>query len=114
MPALKTLSLVLLAASLSAPAYAGFPTASVKNGRPTVIVRTLDLNLMNRRVRRLFKVRVANAVEAVCGSYEGATPEELDRIQACRKNAIADISPQVSKVIARFGPQLAVSNFVKL
>ena len=41
-------------------------------------------------------------------------PEELDRIQACRKNTIADISPQVAKVVARFGPGLGSSNIVKL
>jgi UrcA family protein len=115
MPALlKALSPILLAASLPISAYAGLPTASVKDGRPTAIVRTMDLPLLTRRGRRLFKVRVAGAVEAVCGSYEGATPEELDRIQACRKNTIADISPQVSKFIGRFGPQSAARNIVKL
>ena len=114
MPALKALSLILLAASSPISAYAGLPTASVKDGRPTAIVRTLDLDLMTRRARQLFKVRVAGAVEAVCGSYEGATPEELDRIQACRKNTIADISPQVSKFIERFDPRFAASNIIKL
>lgn len=73
-------SLATAAAVLAAvPATAGQRTASIS---------TAGLDLSQPSDMAKFNRRVAAATEQVCGSYQGASVEEQDRIAACR-NAVA-------------------------
>jgi UrcA family protein len=96
--------LAALAAMPVVAAQATSPTAPTKNGSPTAIIEVRDLDLASHTGKRKFRQRIATTVEAVCGSYANATIEDQDDIAACRRAAIADISPRVTAMIARFGP----------
>jgi UrcA family protein len=96
--------LAALAAMPVVAAHASSPTAPTRNGSPTAIIAVRDLDLGSHTGQRKFRQRIATAVEAVCGSYANATVEDQDDIAACRRAAIADISPRVTAMIARFAP----------
>ena len=66
----------------------------------TVAVRYGDLDLMTESGAAALKERVAFAAKRVCGSADGRTLEDIQRVAACRANAIADASPKLDRVIA--------------
>jgi UrcA family protein len=91
---MKTLTIATAAivAFTAAPAIAG-----------PVAVRHADLDLAKPADRAVLDRRIARAVEAVCGSYFQATPEEERDITACRAGAIADLGQVKDALIARAG-----------
>lgn len=76
----------LAAIALAASAQAEAPI-NVDAPR-TAVVRLNDLNLASFRGRSMLKVRIAGAIEEVCGSYANVTEaSEADSIGACRAAA---------------------------
>jgi UrcA family protein len=65
------------------------------------IIHLADLNLASPAGRVTLHRRVARALEAACGSYFQASPEETDEIDTCRKQALAEVRPAVATAIAR-------------
>lgn len=73
-----------------------------------VVVRHADLDLARPGDRVKLDRRVARAVEAACGSYAQATPEEQRDIAACRARAFAQLRPVASALVARAGGPSAI------
>lgn len=60
-----------------------------------------DLDLSRPKDVSILKRRVAAAIEAVCGSYAGASPEDADRIATCRKAVKTSVEPQLASALEK-------------
>jgi UrcA family protein len=96
----KTLALLALAVSGATVAQATKPTAPIQNGVPTAVVQTGDLNLSKRSDVHRLRQRIADSLEAVCGSYAGSPIDEDLAIAACRRHALADLPPAVLALVS--------------
>ena len=65
------------------------------------VIHLADLDLASPAGRVTLDRRVARALEAACGSYFQASPEETREIDACRKQGLAEVRPAVATAIAR-------------
>jgi UrcA family protein len=66
-------------------------------GERTAIVRHADLDLKSEAGRNQLNRRIAAATEQVCGSYAGASADEVTAINRCRGEAQRGIAVQLSK-----------------
>lgn len=88
----KTLTIAAAAVAL----FAAMPAAA-----NPIAVRHADLDLASPAGRVELDRRIARAVEASCGSYFQASPEEQRDIDACRAGAVAGVRPLKDALIAR-------------
>src|SRR5947209_6275845 len=65
-----------------------------------VEVSIADLDLATKSGQRMFRRRLAEAIEEACGSYGDAEKEDWGRIDACRKAANADVRSQIASKLA--------------
>lgn len=79
----------VLAAAAALPAQA--QTAALSQS-----ISTADLDLGTAAGRNRFQHRVGAAIEAVCGSYAGASAAEQDMIGRCRRVARASVETQLA------------------
>lgn len=90
--------IMLVVISLVAIALASAPTLAMRPESTSRSVRYADLDLSSRAGIKALHRRIAAAVEAVCGSYEGtdtaAAAEEYRQITRCRATALADLGKQ--------------------
>jgi len=88
-----TAAMAVLAGALAAsPAHAADAS--------TVTVRYGDLDLTGWTGEAALKDRVARAARQVCGTPDGRTIADFQRVADCRANAIAEASPKLDRVIA--------------
>ena len=86
------ISMIVVASAL----LAGSPVAA-----GPAVIRLADLDLARPADRVTLDRRVARALEAACGSYFQASPEDTREIDACRKQGLADVRPAVASAIAQ-------------
>ena len=72
-------------------------------------VSTVGLDLASPAGRARFQRRLAGAIEAVCGSYAGASDVEMHEIGRCRRAALADVDMQLAARDARRGRAIHVA-----
>jgi UrcA family protein len=101
MSILQRTILAVAIASSALPAMAGSPTAPVVDGKPTMAVKIHDLDLHDARDIHRLKGRIANAVEAVCGSYLGSEEGEREEIARCRHETTANLPQPIIHLLSR-------------
>ena len=87
--------------SMIAAAAASALLASSPVAAGPAVIHLADLDLSSPAGRTMLDRRVARALEAACGSYFQASPEETREIDACRKQGLAEVRPAVVTAIAR-------------
>jgi UrcA family protein len=97
--AIRTLVILAAFAGLAgAPALASQPESTL------IAVHSADLDLSTPAGVKTLHRRVARALEAVCGSYEGANTvgmeDEADRITKCRNGNRALVDSQVAALVS--------------
>ena len=97
------IGLALLIADPVLAAHASMSIAPSKDGRPAAILH-IHRHGRSRRIARNTFDRHAAAVAAVCRSRVDATPSGQDIAECCRRNAIADIAPNITTRIGRVQP----------
>jgi UrcA family protein len=87
---------LVIAAVIAAPLSVSAASAQV--GNPiSRRVQIADLDLQTEAGQRVLRGRIGQAVTFVCGNYPvGAQPEEVDRLNACRKAATGDAHHQLA------------------
>ena len=105
-------SLSLTAASLAVLATAAIasPARAADVDTKSTTVGYHDLDLTSAAGEAALKQRIATAAKNDCGSADGRTTQDYDRLAACRNSAIASASPQMNAVIAsaRSNPHIAI------
>ncbi len=75
--------------------------ASSPAAASSAVIHFADLDLATPAGRATLRRCVARALEAACGSYFQASPEETEEIDSCRKQALVEVRPAVATAIAR-------------
>lgn len=92
---------IAIAACLTALPALAAPAAE------TTSVSTAGLDLASVSGQRRLDMRVASAVDRLCGTPVFFTQDETAALDACRADARAQIAPQVRAAVARAGTTLA-------
>jgi UrcA family protein len=97
--AFRTLAILTVAAGLaSAPAFASQPESNL------IAVHSADLDLSTPAGVKTLHRRIARAMEAVCGSYEGnqtvGAETEAESITKCRAANRAVVDQRVAELVA--------------
>lgn len=89
--------ILLIAAAIIAAPITAAPALGQDADSASRGVRFSDLDLKTNAGQRALRARIGRAVTYVCGTYPvGAQPEEVDRLNACRKAAMADANQQLA------------------
>ena len=72
-------------------------------------VRVSDINLTSPAGRARLERRISAAIETVCGSYAGATAQEMSEIDRCRATARASVETRLAALRSRAGQRQLVT-----
>ncbi len=89
-------TLILIAAVFAAPLTVS-PASAQAGDTISRGVQVADLDLQTEAGQRALRARIGQAVTFVCGNYPvAAQPEEIDRLNACRKAASGGAQRQLA------------------